>query len=133
MVTDPIADLLTRIRNACMSRRDHVDVPKSKLVLEITRILEQEGFVSGYQVIPDRRQGMVRIGLRYEDRRRLKGTISGVKRVSKPGLRVYAKADDLPRVLRGVGMAIISTSQGLLTDREARKRHVGGEVLCHVW
>jgi len=133
MVTDPIADLLTRVRNACLARHDHVDVPKSKLVLEIVKILEQEGFINGYQVIPDRRVGMVRIGLRYEDKARLKRTITGVKRVSKPGLRVYAKAEDLPRVWRGVGMAIISTSQGLLTDREARKRHVGGEVLCHVW
>jgi len=133
MVTDPIADLLTRIRNACMARRDHVDVPMSKIVLEIAKILQQEGFVSDFQQIPDQMQGMIRIGLRYQDRGRIKALISGLRRVSKPGLRVYAKADDLPRVLRGVGVAIISTSQGVLTDREARKRHVGGEVLCHVW
>jgi small subunit ribosomal protein S8 len=133
MVTDPIADLLTRIRNAHMARHEHADVPRSKIVLEIVKILEHEGFIGNYQVIPDRRQGMVRIGLRYEDKARIRGVISGLQRVSKPGLRVYAKADDLPRVLRGVGVAIISTSQGLLTDREARKRHVGGEVLCHVW
>jgi small subunit ribosomal protein S8 len=133
MVTDPISDLLTRIRNACTARHEHVDVPRSKIVVEIVKILEHEGFVGGYQVVPDRRQGMVRIGLRYEDKARVRALISGLRRVSKPGLRVYAKADDLPRVLRGIGVAIISTSQGVLTDKEARRRHVGGEVLCHVW
>jgi small subunit ribosomal protein S8 len=133
MVIDPIADLLTRVRNAYLARHEHVDVPRSKIVLEIVKILEHEGFIGSYQVIPDQRQGMVRISLRYEDRARVRGVISGLRRISKPGLRVYAKADDLPRVLRGVGVAILSTSQGVLTDKEARRRHIGGEVLCHVW
>jgi small subunit ribosomal protein S8 len=133
MMTDPIADLLTRIRNANMAFHDVTSMPSSKLKEALAAILQSEGFIERYE-IADRagKPGkMLTIHLKYTtDRKR---SISGLKRVSKPGLRVYSKADSVPRVLGGLGIAILSTNQGLLTDREARARKVGGEVLCHVW
>ena len=132
-MTDPIADMLTRLRNANRAQFDSVKMPGSKLKESLAAILEREGFISGYSVSDDpRRTGtMLEITLKYsEDRVR---TIAGIKRVSKPGLRIYAKADAMPRVLGGMGVVVVSTSKGLMTDREARKRHLGGEVLCYVW
>ena len=132
-MTDPIADMLTRVRNANIAFHDDVAMPSSKLKEAVARILEQEGYITGYEVgdRPDRPGRVLTIKMKYTaDRRR---TISGLKRVSRPGLRVYKKADAVPRVLGGMGIAILSTNQGLLTDREARERKVGGEVLCQVW
>ena len=132
-MTDPIADMLTRIRNANTAMHDVVRMPNSKLKISLAKVLEREGFISGFKVADntDRPGSTLEVVLKYsEDRRR---TISGITRVSKPGLRVYRQADHLPRVLGGMGVAVLSTSQGLLTDREARKLRVGGEVLCYVW
>ena len=133
MMTDPIADMLTRIRNANTALHEDVEMPSSKLKEALARILEREGYINGWEVADDNvRPGRrLRIQMKYtSDRQR---TISGLQRVSKPGLRVYTKADTVPRVLGGMGIAILSTNQGLMTDREARERHVGGEVLCQVW
>jgi len=131
MMTDPIADMLTRIRNANMAGHDSVEVPASKIKLAVADILKNEGFVKDYQFKPDNKQGVIRIHLRYGPN---KGrVISGLKRISKPGLRVYANKDQLPRVLGGLGVAIVSTSRGVMTDKEARKNGIGGEVLCYVW
>jgi small subunit ribosomal protein S8 len=130
MVTDPIADMLTRIRNAVQAHHETVDIPASKEKLEIAKILKNEGFITEYEVNGDLKK-TITITLKYT-----KGNqkvISGVKRISKPGLRIYAQADKLPRVLNGLGIAIISTSQGLLTDKEAKAKHVGGEVVAYVW
>ena len=132
-MTDPIADMLTRIRNANSVQFDSVKMPNSKLKTSLAAILEREGFISGYSVKDDpaRPGTTLEIMLKYsEDRVR---TIGGIKRISKPGLRIYAKADAMPRVLGGMGVAVLSTSKGLMTDREARKRKLGGEVLCYVW
>ncbi|MDA8357745.1 MAG: 30S ribosomal protein S8 [Actinomycetota bacterium] len=132
-MTDPIADMLTRIRNANSAQAETVKMPGSKLKEALAAILEREGFISGYTVEKDPKGPGTRlaISLKYSaDRTR---TIGGIKRVSKPGLRIYTRADRIPRVLGGIGVAIVSTSQGLMTDREARKRHLGGEVLCYVW
>ena len=132
-MTDPVADMLTRIRNANVAFHDDVVMPSSKLKVALAKILEQEGYISGSSIEDDSSQPRprLRIAMKYTpDRKR---TISGLRRVSKPGLRVYTPADKLPRVLGGMGIAILSTSQGLMTDREARQRHVGGEVLCQVW
>jgi len=132
-MTDPIADMLTRIRNANTAFHDDVTMPSSKLKEAVARILEREGYISGYSVDeqPGRPGRKLTVKMKYtNDRRR---TISGIQRVSRPGLRVYSKAESVPRVLGGMGIAIISTNQGLLTDREARERRVGGEVLCQVW
>jgi small subunit ribosomal protein S8 len=132
-MTDPVADMLTRIRNANVAFHDDVVMPSSKLKVALARILEQEGYISGSSVEDDSSYpgNRLRITMKYTpDRKR---TISGIRRVSKPGLRVYTRADKLPRVLGGMGIAILSTNQGLMTDREARERHVGGEVLCQVW
>ena len=132
-MTDPIADMLTRIRNANSAQSDSVSMPGSRLKEALAAILEQEGFIAGNRVEQDRKGPgtTLSITLKYAaDRTR---TIGGIKRVSKPGLRVYARADRMPRVLGGIGVAVVSTSHGLMTDREARKRHLGGEVLCHVW
>jgi len=132
-MTDPIADMLTRIRNANTSFHDDVSMPSSKLKEAVARILEREGYISGYSVDeqPGRPGRKLTVKMKYtNDRRR---TISGIQRVSRPGLRVYSKAESVPRVLGGMGIAIISTNQGLLTDREARERRVGGEILCQVW
>ncbi|MFQ7291597.1 MAG: 30S ribosomal protein S8 [Monoglobales bacterium] len=130
-ITDPIADLLTRIRNANTSKHETVDVPASNMKKAIVEILNNEGYIKGYQVIEDGKQGVIRITLKYGPKN--EKVISGLKRVSKPGLRYYASADELPRVLKGLGIAIISTSKGIMTDKEARAQHIGGEVLAFVW
>jgi small subunit ribosomal protein S8 len=131
MMTDPIADMLTRIRNANMVRHSTVQIPASNLKRSIAQILKQEGFIKDYEVIQDQKQGMIRIHLKYgHNNQRI---ITGLKRISKPGLRVYAKKDELPKVLGGLGIAIISTSQGVMSDREARKSGYGGEVVCYIW
>ena len=129
-VTDPIADMLTRIRNANSARHESVDVPASNMKKAIAEILLEEGYIKNYQVIEDGKQGIIRIALKYVGKEKV---ISGIQRVSKPGLRMYAPADELPRVLKGLGIAIISTSKGIMTDKEARKQHIGGEVLAFVW
>ena len=129
-MTDPIADMLTRIRNGLQARHETVDIPASKEKLEIARILKEEGFILNYSVNGDVKKTMT-VELKYGPNR--EKIISGLKRISKPGLRVYAKANDLPRVLNGLGVAIISTSSGLMVDREARKNNVGGEVVAYVW
>ena len=129
--TDPVADLLTRVRNANSAKHDTVVVPASKLNMEIVRILQEEGFIKGYDMLKDSKFPMARIVLKYGPKQ--EKIISNLKRVSKPGLRVYAKRDKVPRVLRGLGVAIISTSKGVMTDREARKLGIGGEVLCYIW
>ena len=129
--TDPIADMLTRIRNANSSKHESVNVPASKLKIEIARILNEEGYINGYEVIEDGLQGVIKINLKYGANKQK--VITGLKRVSKPGLRVYASKEELPRVLKGLGIAIISTSKGIMTDKEARKLNVGGEVLAFIW
>ncbi|KGX85369.1 30S ribosomal protein S8 [Pontibacillus litoralis] len=131
VMTDPIADMLTRIRNANMVRHEKLEVPASTLKKEIADILKREGFVRDYEFVEDNKQGILRIFLKYganEER-----VISGIKRISKPGLRVYAKADEIPRVLNGLGIAVLSTSKGVLTDKEARQQAIGGEVVAYVW
>jgi small subunit ribosomal protein S8 len=130
-LTDPIADLLTRIRNANGAFHDQVEIPASKLKLEIVRILAEQKFIKSFQHLPDDKQGTIRVQLKYGPKR--ERVITNLKRVSKPGLRVYKRADQIPRVLGGMGISIISTSRGLLTDAQARREKVGGEVLCHVW
>ena len=130
-ITDPVADMLTRIRNANSAKHDSVDVPASNLKKAIAQILLDEGYIKSFQVIEDGTQGVIRIALKYLPGK--EKVISGLRRVSKPGLRVYAGADELPRVLKGLGIAIISTSKGVMTDRAARANHVGGEVLAFVW
>jgi small subunit ribosomal protein S8 len=132
-MTDPIADMLTRLRNANIAFHDDVAMPSSKLKEALARLLEREGYINGFAIEDDAsRPGQrLKIQLKYTPER--KRTISGIRRVSKPGLRVYTKADKVPRVLGGMGIAILSTNQGLMTDREARERKVGGEVLCQVW
>ncbi|GAB6932371.1 30S ribosomal protein S8 [Calditerricola satsumensis] len=131
VMTDPIADMLTRIRNANMVRHDMVEVPASKLKREIAEILKREGFIRDAEYIDDGKQGILRIFLKYGPNN--ERVITGIKRISKPGLRVYAKKDEIPRVLGGLGIAILSTSKGVMTDKEARKANVGGEVICYVW
>ena len=130
-ITDPIADMLTRIRNAGMARHDSVDVPASKMKTAIADVLLKEGYIKAFQIIDDGTQGVIRITLKYLPGK--EKAIQGLKRVSKPGLRVYAGADEMPWVLKGLGIAIVSTSKGIMTDKEARKAHVGGEVLAFVW
>ena len=131
MVTDPIADMLTRIRNALTARHDFTDMPASKLKISLAETLKQEGFIRDYEMLQDGVKRTVRIHLAYTDRR--EPTITGLQRVSKPGLRVYVEKREVPRVYGGLGIAIVSTSQGLLTGREARRRGLGGEVVCYVW
>ena len=130
-ITDPIADMLTRIRNAGSARHETVDVPNSKMKKAIAEILLEEGYIKSFQLIADGTQGVIRITLMYLPGKEM--AIQGLRRVSKPGLRVYAGADELPQVLRGLGIAIISTSKGIMTDKKARAQHVGGEVLAFVW
>ena len=130
-ITDPIADMLTRIRNANNAKHDTVDVPASNMKKSIAQILLEEGYIKNFQLIDNGTQGVIRVTLKYgagKDK-----VISGLRRVSKPGLRVYAGADELPKVLRGLGIAIVSTSKGVMTDKKAREAHVGGEVLAFVW
>lgn len=129
-VTDPIADYLTRIRNAAKAHLKKVDIPSSALKKEISKILKEKKFVADYTEISDNKQGIIRIQLRYVNG---ESVIKGLQRVSKPGLRVYTDSEHLPRVLGGLGIAIISTSKGLMTDHRARQEHIGGEVLCNVW
>ena len=131
MVTDPIADMLTRIRNANQMRYKEVEVPASKIKVEIARILKEQGFINGYKVSKDNVQNVITIELKYGQNK--ERVITGLKRISKPGLRVYANALEIPKVLNGLGIAIISTSKGLMTDKEARKENVGGEVLAYIW
>ena len=130
-MTDPIADMLTRIRNANTVKHETVDVPASNIKKEIVRILLEEGFIRGYDVIEDEKQGIIRIQLKYGQAG--EKVIQGIKRISKPGMRVYTNAHEIPKVLNGLGIAIIYTSKGILTDKEARKENVGGEVICYVW
>ncbi|TFD99356.1 MULTISPECIES: 30S ribosomal protein S8 [Jeotgalibacillus] len=130
-MTDPIADLLTRIRNANQVRHEKLEVPASNIKKEIAEILKREGFIRDVEYIEDSQQGIIRIFLKYGANN--ERVITGLKRISKPGLRVYAKADELPRVLNGLGIAIVSTSTGVVTDKEARAKQVGGEVLAYVW
>ena len=130
MVTDPIADMLTRIRNANSMRYKEVEVPASKIKNEIARILKEEGFISNYKVKKNNIQDNIVLYLKYSGKERV---ITGLKRISKPGLRVYAKAEEIPTVLSGLGIAIISTSKGLMTDKDARKASLGGEVLAYIW
>ena len=131
-ITDPIADMLTRIRNANNATHDTVDVPASNMMKAIAQILLDEGYIKNFQTINDGTQGVIRITLKYVQPGKEKA-ITGLRRVSKPGLRVYAGAEELPRVLRGLGIAIVSTSKGVMTDKKAREAHVGGEVLAFVW
>ena len=130
-ITDPIADMLTRIRNANSAKHATVDVPASKLKKAIAQILLEEGYIKSYEVVEGDTQGVIRITLKYLPSK--EKVITGLRRVSKPGLRVYAGAEELPQVLRGLGIAIISTSKGVMTDKKARQAHVGGEVLAFVW
>jgi small subunit ribosomal protein S8 len=130
-MTDPIADMLTRIRNANMVGHTTVDVPASKIKKSIAGILTDEGYIRGYDVIEDSKQGTIRIQMKYGVGK--EKVISGIKKISKPGRKVYAKAEDVPRVLGGLGIAIISTSKGVISDKEARRLGVGGEVICYVW
>ena len=129
-ITDPIADMLTRIRNANEQRHETVDIPASKLKKAIAEILFEEGYIKSFEEIEDNSQGIIRITLKYVNKQKV---ISGLKRISKPGLRVYATKDELPKVLGGLGIALISTSKGIMTDKKARQEGIGGEVLAYIW
>ena len=131
VVTDAIADMLTRIRNAKSMRYEEVQVPASNIKKEIARILKDEGFINDYSINNDNAQGTILLKLKYTDKK--ESAITGLKRISKPGLRVYAKSDEIPKVLNGLGIAIISTSKGIMTDKEARIKKLGGEVLAYIW
>jgi small subunit ribosomal protein S8 len=130
-MTDPIADMLTRIRNANLAKQEKVDIPSSNLKLELARVLKEEGYIKNFKLLKDRKQGIVRVYMKYspEEYR----VINGLKRVSRPGNRVYVGADDIPRVMGGLGVAIISTSRGVMVDRVSRQRNIGGEILCYIW
>jgi len=130
-VTDPIADMLTRIRNANSAKHQTVDIPRSKMKAAIAEILKNEGYIKGYEMVDDGAQGTIRVSLKYGANK--EKVISGLERISKPGLRVYRNADELPKVLKGLGIAIVSTSKGIMTDKEARRAHIGGEVLAYIW
>lgn len=130
VMTDPIADMLTRIRNANQAKHETVELPASRIKLEILNVLKNEGYISEYEKIEDGNQGVIKVTLKYINKER---AIKGIKRISKPGLRVYAKSSELPQVLSGLGIAIVSTSNGVMTDREARKQKLGGEVVAFVW
>ena len=130
-MTDPIADMLTRVRNANTVRHENVDVPASNIKKELARILLEEGFIKGYDVIEDGKQGLIRLQLKYG--KNGEKVITGIKRISKPGMRVYADRDSIPKVLNGIGISIISTSNGIVTDKQARVLGIGGEVICYVW
>ena len=129
-MTDPIADMLTRIRNANQAKHEVVEMPASRIKLEVLAVLKNEGYISEYEKIEDGKQGVIKVTLKYINKERV---IKGLMRISKPGLRVYAKSNALPKVLNGLGVAIISTSNGVMTDREARKQKLGGEVIAFVW
>lgn len=131
VMTDPVADFLTRIRNGNMVMHETVEVPGSRIKLSIARIMQEEGYIKDYEFVEDGKQGVIRIYLKYgPDKRKV---ITGIKRISKPGLRVYVKKDEIPRVLGGLGTAVISTSKGLMSDKNARKQGLGGEVICYIW
>lgn len=130
MMTDPIADMLTRIRNANQAKHQVVEFPASRIKLEVLNVLKNEGYIEEYEKIEDGKQGVIKVTLKYAGKERV---IKGLKRISKPGLRVYAKSEELPKVLNGLGIAIISTSNGVMTDRDARKQKLGGEVIAFVW
>jgi small subunit ribosomal protein S8 len=131
MMTDPIADMLTRIRNANMAKLEKVDVPASKMKIEMTKILKEKGFIKSFKVLRDRKQGIIRISLKYlKDQETV---ITGLKRISKPGRRVYVDKTSIPRVMGGYGVAILSTSKGIMTDEHCRRDGVGGEILCNIW
>lgn len=131
VMTDPIADMLTRIRNGNNAKHETVDIPASNMKKSIANILLEEGFIKGFDVIEDAKQGILRVQLKYGKEN--EKIISGIKRISKPGLRVYVKSDEIPRVLGGLGIAVLSTSKGIITDKAARKEGVGGEVICYIW
>jgi small subunit ribosomal protein S8 len=131
MMTDPIADMLTRIRNASKAKLEKVDIPSSKLKLEIAKILKDEGFVKNVKMVKDRRQGVIRVYLKYTDEET--PVIQGLRRISRPGCRVYVGNDRIPKVMGGMGTAILSTPKGVQTGRQAKKDNMGGEVLCHIW
>ena len=131
MMTDPIADMLTRIRNGSKAKLEKVDIPSSKLKLEIAKILKDEGYIKNLKMVKDRRQGVIRVYLKYTDEE--VPVIQGIKRISRPGCRMYAGNDAIPKVLAGLGIAILSTPKGIQTGKQAKKDNVGGEVLCHVW
>lgn len=130
VMTDPIADMLTRIRNANQMRYEKVIVPASNVKMDILKVLKEEGFIADFELAKDDKQGVITVALKYVGNERV---IKGLKRISKPGLKVYAQVEDLPRVLNGLGIAIISTSKGVMTDRDARKQNIGGEVVAYVW
>ena len=130
-MTDPIADMLTRIRNANTVGHETVEIPASKMKKAIAEILKEEGYITDFDVIEDNKQGMIKVTMKYGANK--ERVISGIKKISKPGLKVYAKANDVPKVLGGLGIAIISTSKGIVSDKEARKLGIGGEVICYVW
>lgn len=130
-ITDPIADMLTRIRNANSAKHETVDIPASNMKKAIAQILLDEGYIASYKVIEDEKQGVIRVSLKYGENK--SQVITGLRRVSKPGLRIYSNVEDMPKVMKGLGIAIVSTSKGIMTDREARKQNVGGEVLAFVW
>lgn len=131
VMTDPIADMLTRIRNASSVNHEHVEIPASKMKQELARIFKEEGYIRDYKVVQGDKQPNIRVSLKYGAGKTR--VISGIRRISKPGLRVYAGKDEIPRVLGGLGVAVLSTSKGILSDRQARKEGVGGEVICYVW
>ena len=131
MMTDPIADMLTRIRNGNHARHKSVDIPASNIKKEIAKILLDEGYIKNYDLVEDNKQGIIKIDLKYAQSG--ERVISGIKRIPKPGLRVYVKCEDVPKVLGGLGIAIISTSKGIITDKVAREKGVGGEVICYIW
>ncbi len=131
MMTDPIADMLTRVRNSNDAKHSSVDIPASNVKKDLARILLEEGFINGYDVIDDGKQGILRVELKYGPNN--EKVMSGIRKISKPGLRVYVKSDEVPKVLGGLGIAIVSTSKGIMTDKDARKEGIGGEVICYVW
>mgnify|MGYP000254246601 FL=1 len=130
-ITDPIADMLTRIRNANSAKHDTVDIPASNMKKAIAQILVDEGYIKNYKIIEDGKQGVIRVTLKYGEGK--SQVITGLRRVSKPGLRIYSNVEEMPKVMKGLGVAIVSTSKGIMTDREARKQNVGGEVLAYIW
>lgn len=130
VMTDPIADMLTRIRNATIVRDKVVEIPSSKIKKDIAQIFKEEGYIQGFEFVDDGKQGTIKVYLKYNGKEKV---ISGLKRISKPGLRVYAQKDEIPKVLGGLGIAVLSTSKGIMTDRKARLEGIGGEVICYVW
>jgi small subunit ribosomal protein S8 len=130
-VTDPLSDMLTRIRNANIAKHSKVDIPASKIKISVAKILKDEGYIKNFKLIKDRKHGIIRIYLKYDEYN--EGVITGLKRMSKPGRRLYVKHKDIPLILNGMGIAVLSTSKGVLADREARKANVGGELLCSIW